>query len=127
MLIALTVQAFFFIFRPRWQDPWWRVGAAYTLLLIFLGDAVWEGYPGAASRVLLPMTLAFNILVPRARRWWAVLVLGNLTVIYSSDTLKPPGSISFAAEGPRALLIAVNGFLMLVALAALVGIWATPR
>lgn len=28
---------------------------------------------------------------------------------------------------PRALLVAVNGFLMLVALAALVGVWATPR
>ena len=28
---------------------------------------------------------------------------------------------------PRPLLIAVNGFLMLVALAALVGVWMTPR
>ena len=28
---------------------------------------------------------------------------------------------------PRALLIAVNGFLMLVALAALVGVWVAPR
>jgi hypothetical protein len=65
VLISLTVQFLFFVLRPSWRDPWWRVAAAYSVLMIFLGDAVWEGYPGATSRVLLPMTLAFNILVPR--------------------------------------------------------------
>ena len=58
--------------------------------MIFLGAAVWEGYPGAASRVLLPMTLAFNILVPRGWKWWGVLLLGNLSVFATYDTLRAP-------------------------------------
>lgn len=103
MLVALTAQCLFFVLRPRWQEAWWRAGIGYAVLLAVLGDAVWEGYPGAASRVLLPMTLAFNILVPRGRAWWVLLVLGNLTVFFSSETLKPPGRESFRVEGPRAL------------------------
>lgn len=105
MLVAITAQALFFALRPRWRDPWWRLGAAYTVLMLVLGDAVWEGYPGAASRVLLPMTLAFNILVPRGRAWWLLLVLGNLTVVYTSDTLKPPGRESYHLHGPRELIM----------------------
>jgi hypothetical protein len=106
MLIAMTAQWLFFVLRPRWQDPWWRLGASYALLMTVLGDAVWEGYPGAASRVLLPMTLAFNIVLPRGRRlgWWVVFALGNLTVLFSSDTLKPPGRESFRVSGPDELI-----------------------
>jgi hypothetical protein len=103
MLVALTAQCLFFVLRPRWSEAWWRAGIGYAVLLVVLGDAVWEGYPGAASRVLLPMTLAFNILVPRGRAWWVLLLLGNLTVFFSSDTLKPPGRESFRLEGPRSL------------------------
>jgi len=103
MLVALTAQCLFFVLRPRWSEAWWRAGIGYAVLLVVLGDAVWEGYPGAASRVLLPMTLAFNILVPRGRAWWVLLLLGNLTVFLSSETLKPPGRESFRLEGPRAL------------------------
>ncbi len=102
-LIALTTQWLFFALRPRWSELWWRVGASYAVLMVVLGDAVWEGYPGAASRVLLPMTLAFNMLLPRGRKWWALLLLGNLTVFFSSDTLKPPGRETFRLEGPREL------------------------
>lgn len=105
MLITLTVQALFFIARPRWREAWWRVGATYTGLMIFLGDAVWEGYPGAASRVLLPMGLAFNILVPRGKAWWVVLLLGNLTLAFTADTLKPPARVSYEVDGPRQLRV----------------------
>ena len=109
-LVAITAQFLFFVFHRRWQEPWWRVAAAYSILMIFLGDAVWEGYPGAASRVLLPMTLAFNILVPRGRAWWVVLLLGNLTIFISPDTLRAPGRESFRVEGDRALrLVATTG------------------
>jgi len=102
---ALTAQALFFFLRPRWSEPWWRVGAAYAVLMIFLGDAVWEGYPGAASRVLLPMALGFNILVPRGRAWFVVLLMGNLSVLVSHDALPLPGRESCVVEGPRALRI----------------------
>ena len=98
-LVSLTVQFFFFALRRRWDDPWWRVAAVFSVMMIFLGEAVWEGYPGAASRVLLPMTLAFNVLVPRGRRWWLVLLLGNLTVWAAPDMLRAPGRESYQVEG----------------------------
>lgn len=78
--LALTVQMAFFLLRPRVGDRWWRVGAAYVVLLLFLGTAVWEGFPGAATRVLLPLNLAFNVTVVRMRASPAWLVAGNLTV-----------------------------------------------
>lgn len=106
IMIALSAQWLFFVLRPRWSNPWWRVGAGYAALMVVLGDAVWEGYPGAAARVLLPMILAFNILVPRGRAWWFLLLLGNSTMFFSSDTLKAPGRESFVLSGPRVLRIA---------------------
>ena len=106
MLVALMVQCLFLVLVPQPRNPWWRLGICYAVLMALLGDAVWEGYPGAASRVLLPMALAFNVLVPRGRGWWVVLVLGNLTMLSSLDTLKPPGRESFTVEGPRDLRIA---------------------
>ena len=77
---ALTVQAAFFFTRPQFGERWWRIGAAHAVMLLFLGTAVWEGFPGAATRVLLPLNLAFNIIVCRTRASLAWLVLGNLTV-----------------------------------------------
>jgi hypothetical protein len=77
---ALTAQLAFVICHRRTDDPWWRLGAAYGGLMLCLGTAVWEGQPGAATRVLLPLTLAFNILAVRTRASLAWLVAGNLTV-----------------------------------------------
>src|SRR5262249_23084653 len=79
-LAALVTQAVFFIGRPQLARRWWRVGAAYTVLLLCLGTAVWEGFPGAATRVLLPLNLAFNLVVHRTRAALAWLIAGNLTV-----------------------------------------------
>jgi len=78
--LGLTVQLAFIAQRPRFLDPWWRIGAAYTVLLLFLDTAVWEGFPGAATRVLLPLQLAFNVLAIRTRAAVVWLVLGNLSV-----------------------------------------------
>ncbi|HEY5078872.1 MAG TPA: hypothetical protein VII43_03450, partial [Opitutaceae bacterium] len=44
VLIGLLAQFCFFAFRIRWRDAWWRLGASYAALMVFLGDAVWEGY-----------------------------------------------------------------------------------
>ena len=79
--LALTVQAAFFFLRPQFSERWWRVGAAHAVMLLFLGTAVWEGFPGAATRVLLPLNLAFNVVVHRTRASLAWLLLGNLTVL----------------------------------------------
>jgi len=82
-LVTLTVQIGFLLLRWRPVDLWWRLGAPFALLGLFVAGPVWEGYPGAATRVLLPMSLAFNALVPRSRRWLPLLLLGNLTVFSS--------------------------------------------
>jgi hypothetical protein len=81
--LALTAQVAAFAAtagRRALADPWWRLGAAYAALLLLLGPAVWEGYPGAAPRVLLPLTLAFNVLACRRRLGLAWLLVGNLAV-----------------------------------------------
>lgn len=79
-LVALLAQAAFFATRLRLDDRWWRLGAAFSTLMLFLGTAVWEGHPGAATRVLLPLQLAFNVLAHRARAPLTWLLLGNLSV-----------------------------------------------
>ena len=104
MLVSLTVQFLTIALRPQWQNLWWRIGVPYALLLIFLGSAVWEGYPGAASRVVLPLTLAFNMVVPRSLRWWPVLVLGNLSALSFSEQLRAPGLDAYEVEGPRTVI-----------------------
>lgn len=78
--LALTAQAAYLIARPSIEDRWWRIGAAYAALFLVLGEAVWEGFPGAATRVLLPMTLAFNVLACRRRMPVWLLLAGNLAV-----------------------------------------------
>lgn len=104
MLVALTVQFLFLVLRPQWTQAWWRIGLSFAMLMIFLGDAVWEGYPGAASRVLLPMQLAFNVLVPAGRGWWAVLVLGNLTLLAAPAALESPTGEGYVVRGPDELV-----------------------
>lgn len=80
-VVGVSVQAVFFALRWRlFAEAWWRVGAAYTALMLTLGTAVWEGYPGAFTRVLLPLTLAFNVLAHRTRAALLWLILGNLGI-----------------------------------------------
>ena len=81
-LIALTTQVVWLaVSARRWRDPWWRVGAAYGALMFTVHGVVWDGYPGAITRVVLPLTLAFNLLLPCTRWFWPLAILGNLTVI----------------------------------------------
>jgi hypothetical protein len=106
VLAGLLVQLLFLAGRIRGRDPWWRLGVGYAVLMLFLGDAVWRGYPLAAARVLLPMTLAFNVLVPRGRWWPLLLLAGNIGVVGSADLLRVPESESqcYALQGPKELL-----------------------
>lgn len=78
--LALTVQAAYLFHRPRWHDGWWRAGMAGVAMLAFLGTAVWEGHPGAATRVLLPMSVAFAVLTVREHAGWTWIGGGGLTV-----------------------------------------------
>lgn len=91
--VALTVQLIYLLLKPRRECPWWRVGAAYGVLFAVLGPAVWGGFPNAASRVLLPLTLAFNVRAVRDGARWAWLVLGNLSLVAGLHTmLLQPGT-----------------------------------
>lgn len=62
-------------------DAWWRIGAVYSILLLFLGPWVWSGY-WAVCRAVLPLTVAFNLLLPRSRAFWPLWILGNLTLLH---------------------------------------------
>jgi hypothetical protein len=111
-VLALVVQWLFFMLRWRPAERWWRVGAAFAVMMAFLSTPVWEGYPGAATRVLLPMTLAFNVLVPRGVRWLPVLLAGNLTVTASVFEFSPPNEFYEVRGVARAALrvVPANGW-----------------
>ena len=81
-IIGLAIQVCFFWCSPRCESSWWRVGAAYSLLLIFLSSWVWSGY-WAVCRAVLPMTIAFNLLLPATRSFWPLWILGNLTALHA--------------------------------------------
>lgn len=81
-VVGLGLQAWVLWRHPNLSQPWWRVGAAYSLLLLFLGSWVWSGY-WAAQRAVLPMTFAFNLLLPANRWFWPTWVLANLTILHA--------------------------------------------
>lgn len=91
-LLGTVVQ---FLFLALWWQPamaWWRAAAPFAVLLMFVSQPVWEGFPGAYPRVLLPLALAFNVLVPRGGRWLPLLLAGNLAVPLGLTQLAaPPG------------------------------------
>lgn len=106
VVVALAAQWLFF--ATRWQpgDRWWRIGAVFALMMVFLSQPVWEGYPGASTRVLLPMTLAFNVLMPRGIRWLPWLLVGNLTVAASVFEFSPPHEF-YVLRGERTAVTVV--------------------
>lgn len=105
---SLLVQMAFLFRCWKPDNPWWRVGFAYALLACVLGSAVWEGLPGAATRVLLPMTLAFNVLAVRQRAAWTWLVCGNcmiLSGLWSLQQSGRPHEIAAEARGGRSFVL----------------------
>lgn len=86
--LGLVYQAWFLLSRPQWHDLWWRAAAPFAVLLCFFGDDMWAGYWGAA-RAVLPLTLAFNLLIPRDRWFWLRLVGANLSVLHAVWRLLP--------------------------------------
>jgi hypothetical protein len=110
---GLIVQIIFFVTRVRLHSPlpddhWWRVGAMYVFMMTMLGVAVWEGFPGAATRVLLPMTLAFNVMAARGRARLAWLLAGNLAVLNGalvmSDVPQDPHEIGAGRTAGAAIV-----------------------
>jgi len=67
---ALTVTLVFFARVRRWAAPEWWLGVVFALMALTLHVRVWEGNPGAAPRVLLPLTFAFWLGFARWRAAW---------------------------------------------------------
>ena len=81
-IVGLAIQATVLWRTPDFKSPWWRIGAAYSLVLPFLSLWVWSGY-WAACRAALPLTIAFNLLLPVNRRFWPLWFAGNLTLLHA--------------------------------------------
>jgi hypothetical protein len=80
-IAGVTVQAVYLLLNRRTDERWWRLGAAYAVLLLFLDGAMWAGTGGGAARLLLPLVLAFNVFARRSRASPAWLLAGNLVVV----------------------------------------------
>ena len=84
ILVPLAVQAAYIVVCiRRYREPWWRVGAGYVLLLV-LDRVLVTPATGAITRVLLPLTVAFNVqLMQESSPWqfWPLLLAGNLDLI----------------------------------------------
>lgn len=102
-VVALTVQAAYLLGHREPRNAWWRVGVLFVALGAVLGPAVWEGLPGAYSRVLLPVALVFNVLAARRRAALGWLLLGNLSVLSGvwafHDAPGTPHTLTSAATG----------------------------
>ncbi|HVZ65244.1 MAG TPA: hypothetical protein VG936_11780 [Lacunisphaera sp.] len=80
-MVGLATQAVVLWRRPDRESPWWRAGAGYSVLLVFLSYWVWSGY-WAVCRAVMPMTIAFNLLLS-GRRFWPFWLLGNFTLLHA--------------------------------------------
>ena len=82
VIICLAVQTVYLMYRRHYASPWWRVALPYAVLMLTVHKVVWDGYPGAVTRVTLPLVFGFNVLLAREQghRFWAWFVLGNLHV-----------------------------------------------
>lgn len=89
-ITAVAVQTLYFLCRPRWSDVWWRTGATYAAFTTALHPVIWEGDPGAFTRVLLPMAVAYNVSIRNERWFWPLFVLGNLAVLPGIWHLRVP-------------------------------------
>jgi hypothetical protein len=90
-LVSVIVQAGYVLIRLEGRSPWWRLGVAYAGLLLLLGRPLWEGELPTAMRVMIPLALAFNVLLRDCldpRRFWSLLIAGNLTVLYAPVLLR---------------------------------------
>ena len=90
---GLTAQAAFLLSRAWSQrrSVWLRLSMPFVGLMFCISFEVWAGYPGAAARVVLPVTVAFNILLAqsRSRVFWLWYAAGNAALVYAPALLRP--------------------------------------
>ena len=84
LLSSLVVQAVYVVARREYPSPWWRVAVAYVALMLVLDRVLADPHTGAITRVLLPLTVGFNILLAaeaRPVRFWSWFTAGNLHLL----------------------------------------------
>ncbi|MDB4731720.1 hypothetical protein OAF98_00450 [Planctomicrobium sp.] len=78
--MTLLVQAAYMICKPKLNSQFWRFGIGFAILLFFLGESVWEEH-NAYTRVCLPLTFAFNLLIhkfEKGKLHFVWFISGNL-------------------------------------------------
>ena len=85
---SLLVQGIYLLARPKKNSVWSRIGIVFAILMLVLGPAVWEGLQ-AVPRVLLPMTIAFNILFSRKLFLIPILVFANTLTFVGISSFEP--------------------------------------
>jgi hypothetical protein len=84
IIVAIAVQALFVFIRRDYASPWWRIAFAYAVMLLFLDPVLANPHTGAITRVMLPLTVGFNVLLakePRPTRFWPWFLVGNLHLV----------------------------------------------
>jgi hypothetical protein len=91
LLFGLAAQAVYLIVRHDYTSIWWRVAAAYAVLMVLVDPVLADPNTGAITRVLLPMTVGFNVLLARETRvahFWPWFICGNLDLLLA-HTIMP--------------------------------------
>ena len=84
ILLSVAVQAAFIFVRREYLAPWWRVGCVYAIMLLFLDPVLVAPSTAAITRVMLPLTVGFNILLAREERparFWPWFIAGNVHLV----------------------------------------------
>jgi hypothetical protein len=83
VIVSLTAQTAYLLYRRSYESPWWRVSVMFALLMLTVHKVVWDGYPGAVTRVTLPLVFGFNVLLSRepGRGFWLWYAIGNLQLV----------------------------------------------
>ena len=82
-LMALSIEAVYLTWRPRPAAAWWRLAIAYAAIMVMLDPTLWN--LGSLTRIVLPMTFGFNLLLAQheGRGFWLWFALGNLQLVPS--------------------------------------------
>ncbi|HEX5473797.1 MAG TPA: hypothetical protein VFX12_03960 [Vicinamibacterales bacterium] len=84
LVVSMAVEGLYVATHWAWRRSWWRVALGYVLLMLLLGRSLWDPHTGAITRVLLPLTVGFNVELGRRVRgpaFWVWFALGNLHLL----------------------------------------------
>ena len=90
LLFSLAVQALYLVVRRAYSVPWWRVAVVYAVLMLELNRVLADPLTGAITRVLLPLTVGYNIILasePRGSRFWLWFAAGNLHLLAATSIM----------------------------------------